>query len=424
MASFNVEINPKPNKHGFHTVFVRITVARKLKRFKTSVAIPLEHFNAKGKYGRWVRTINPRQAKLNHQIDEFIQQLKLRVEKIEEKGLPVLVEMNKPYINEGVTTVKMHLDSVLEEMKVEKAYIYYNGAKSMFSRFQNFVGDNTPLNVIDTDHIQRFKIHLISTKISNVTINNILKRIHAAFISAVRSNLIERDPFRAHDTLPELPSKKQRLNDEQIQKLEELELRTDKKINWPYHTRNMYLFSYYNAGIRVADLMQLRHGNITSDGRLEYEMSKTGHQKSIALNKKAKDILAIYSNPDAKPTDYLFPVLDNTAEYAKYLTYADKKKMGFHLRELLQTAISGKTSQINNNLKVLSAQIGLDKSITFHTARHSFADKARRSMKKSDKITMYDIKNALGHKSILTTERYMNSFDKESLDEAMSDIFE
>ena len=38
-------------------------------------------------------------------------------------------------------------------------------------------------------------------------------------------------------------------------------------------------------------------------------------------------------------------------------------------------------------------------------------------------ITIVDIMNTLGHKSISTTQIYLNTFDKEALDEAMEDIF-
>ncbi|WP_090331772.1 tyrosine-type recombinase/integrase [Dyadobacter koreensis] len=137
----------------------------------------------------------------------------------------------------------------------------------------------------------------------------------------------------------------------------------------------MYLFSYYNAGIRIKDLLQLRNLNIKS-GRLEYEMDKTGHIKSIPLNKKALKILAIYYDKEADPKHYFFPVLDNDTEFAEYITYQEKKKMSFELRKKLFNAISSHTAQVNNNLKIISDKIELESPITFHTSRHSFAEKA------------------------------------------------
>lgn len=405
-------------------IFIRVTQNRRSKRVKTDIKIPKEHFNPKAKYGRWVRTTNDKHATLNAKIEDLLDKLQIKLDYIKEKaGAIDITKINQPDLSGEAFTVKQHFDRMIEAMKVEKSYIYYKGTKSMLTRFQKFVGENTPLAEVHPDHVHRFKLHLINTKIKNVTINNIMKRIHNAFIPALRQNLIDKDPFRSHDTLTEKPEAKQRLTDEQIKKLEELDLNTDKEKNWQFHTRNMYLFSYYNAGIRVADLMQLRHGDIKPDGRLEYEMDKTGHNKSIKLNAAAQRILALYQNPRAKKTDYLFPVLDNKAPYASYITHSQKKSMSFELRQMLSNATSSKTSQINNNLKEISKKIKLETPITFHTSRHSFADKARRSMKTSNKITMYDIKNALGHKSIVTTEKYINSLDKESLDEAMDDIF-
>jgi site-specific recombinase XerD len=423
MPSYNTELSQRANKHGFYVVYIRITENRKMKRIATDVMIPKEHYNPKAKYGRWVRASNMEHAKLNRIIEESIEKIQRQVAIQVAGGGEVLKGKFDSNGEIGGITVKTHFENTLEAMKVEKSFIYYKGAKSMFTRFQEFVGEDTRLADITPDHVQRFKIHLIGTQIKNVTINNIMKRIHNTFIPAMRMNLIDKDPFRSHDTLTEVAESKQRLTDDQIEAMENLTINTDNPKNWLFHTRNMYLFSYYNAGIRVADLMQLRHNNVTADGRLEYEMDKTGHKKSIKLNKAAVAILAYYQNPLAKKTDYIFPVLDNEAPYAAYITYSQKKAMSFDMKEALSLATSSKTSQINNNLKTISKLIKLDKSITFHTARHSFADKARRSMKGSQKITLFDIKNALGHKSIVTTERYMNELDKESLDEAMDDIF-
>lgn len=42
-----------------------------------------------------------------------------------------------------------------------------------------------------------------------------------------------------------------------------------------WHCKNYFLFSYYCAGIRAADLIQLRWRNVTENGRLHYQMGKT-----------------------------------------------------------------------------------------------------------------------------------------------------
>ncbi|MDQ6481598.1 tyrosine-type recombinase/integrase [Dyadobacter sp. LHD-138] len=424
MVSYNIELSQRANKSGLWTIYIRATENRKLKRIKTQIQIAKDQFNPQAKWGRWIRSSNPKSVKYNADLEDLINSYKEKAEILKKDGQSVLQRLDSGPVDEQLISVKTYFNEVLENLKIEKSYIHYKSSKSMLTRFQVFVGEVLPLQSITPDHVHRFKISLIEKKLSNVTINNIMKKIHNALIPALRTELIDKDPFRAHDPLPEKAATKQRLNDEQIKKLEELELNTDRDKNWPFHTRNMYLFSYYNAGIRVADLIQLRWVNITSDGRLEYEMNKTGHKKSISLNKAALRILSLYKSVNIKKNDYIFPVLDNKAHYASFKTYEEKSKMNFDEKEELFKALTSKTSQINNNLKVLSDKIKLQKPITFHTSRHSFADKARRSMKKSEKITMYDIKNMLGHSSVVTTEKYMSSFDKDSLDEAMSNIFD
>jgi hypothetical protein len=65
MRTYNVELNHKPNKDGLFMIFARITENRKLRRIKTGILVPKEHFNPKARYGRWVRTANAKHTKYN-----------------------------------------------------------------------------------------------------------------------------------------------------------------------------------------------------------------------------------------------------------------------------------------------------------------------------------------------------------------------
>jgi integrase len=153
-------------------------------------------------------------------------------------------------------------------------------------------------------------------------------------------------------------------------------------------------------------------------------MDKTGRKKSIKMNKSALAILVKFKKPGAEPHHYIFPILSNTEPYCKFVTYHEKRTMPWEIRTKLHNHISANTSQINNNLADIFTLLELEKKISFNTGRHSFADKARRAMKTSNKITLLDIKNSLGHKKIDTTEKYINSLDYDSMDEAMDSIFD
>ena len=171
------------------------------------------------------------------------------------------------------------------------------------------------------------------------------------------------------------------------------------------------MFSYYCAGIRAADLIQLRWGNVTSSGRLHYQMGKNHKERDLFLVQPAIDILQFYKREDSKPSDYIFPLLSNEAEYASYITQADKDRMKPDLRPRMYQDVSSKNALINKYLKKIAEKAEIDKPLSMHISRHSFAHIAQNSGVESSAI-----KDILGHSNLATTEKYMGSFDNTRTD--------
>jgi integrase/recombinase XerD len=64
---------------------------------------------------------------------------------------------------------------------------------------------------------------------------------------------------------------------------------------------------------------------------------------------------------------------------------------------------------INNYMKKIGAEIGYDKPLTTYAARHSYATILKRSG-----APLGFISEALGHKSLQTTEAYLDCFEDET----------
>lgn len=250
---------------------------------------------------------------------------------------------------------------------------------------------------IDFNFLEAYEIHLQGEKYKINTIHNHFKTIRAIYYSAIKEGIItsDKNPFFIFKSKNDSNTKKEKLNVEEILKLETEPL---EKGSLMWHARNYFLFSFYCAGIRVSDLLQLKWENIINE-RVEYKMEKTGSIKSIALLPKAKIILAEYKGPDVKKTDFVFPMLDTRQDLSDPLT--------------LLNQISSKTVIINKYLKKLAEKVEIDKPITTHIARHSFSDIARKRG-----TNIYDISKMLGHSSIKITEAYLASIDLESQDES------
>ena len=211
-------------------------------------------------------------------------------------------------------------------------------------------------------------------------------------------------------------TEKEKLNKQEIESIKKLELQKDSRI---WHCRNYFLFSYYCAGIRISDLMQLRWNNISSDNRISYQMGKNHKTKDLKLPAQALEILQLYKKEDTKPTDYLFPILNNEEEWAKAMTQAEIDVLPPKMKEQMYNQISSKNAIINKELKKIAKLAVITKCITSHIARHSFTKIA-----KEEGVEPSILQKMLGHSREETTRHYMGELDNSEYDSTLEKIFD
>lgn len=88
------------------------------------------------------------------------------------------------------------------------------------------------------------------------------------------------------------------------------------------------------------------------------------------------------------------------------------------LRHKMYQDVSSKNALINKYLKKIAKQAEIEKPLSMHISRHSFAHIAQESGAESSAI-----KNILGHTNLATTERYMGSFNTSKTDETLRNVF-
>ena len=185
--------------------------------------------------------------------------------------------------------------------------------------------------------------------------------------------------------------------------LEELDLPIESQLN---HHRNLYIFSAYACGIRIADLLVMRWKNVSGD-RLHFQIRKNRDCLGIKMPPKALKILEFYREVTQRkncetlidPDAFIFPLLHVAPKET------DRTKM--------HNAISSATAYTNKDLKKLRVRAGLNKHISFHSARHSWAVRA---LQKGMRIEY--VSRLMGHASVKNTEIYAKILDSE-LDKAM-----
>ena len=147
-------------------------------------------------------------------------------------------------------------------------------------------------------------------------------------------------------------------------------------------------------------------------------MAKTKKDRSIFPHDKARDILQHYFVEGCKTTDYIFPLLDSNAPYAKAVTPEQKATLPPEMIIKLNDIVGAKNALLNKYLNKIGTQAGISKHISMHIARHSFAKIA-----KDNNIDNNHLKNLLGHSNIKITETYMGNFETQETDQVMANIF-
>lgn len=430
MATFRFELNGRPTKNKTYVVYLRVTVGGKRKLIKTMVELARpSDFNAKCKGENWVRG-GVRDAKvLNSQLADILAKAKETYKELDKEGEVTTVALAKEMNTEIVSP------SFMEFARERAQMIYDNGGWRNWRKYCGLINKldafrkkrrMADITVADmtVELLTRFDnfLHkwenerepgkLLHPNTIEVQFNILRTLVHRAIEVGIME--ASKDPFLVFK-YKGVKTIKEKLDDSEMERIINLELEEGSLI---WHCKNYFLFSYYCAGIRAADLIQLRWGNVTDSGRLHYQMGKNHKERDLLLVDQAVEILRHYHKDDAKATDYIFPLLSNEAEYAGYVTQADKDRMRPELRHKMYQDISSKNALINKYLKKIAEKAEIAKPLSMHISRHSFAHIAQEAGAESSAI-----KNILGHSNLATTERYMGSFDTSKTDETLRNVF-
>lgn len=430
MATFRFELDHKPTRNKTYNLYLMVTVGSKRTKKKTGIQLKrIDDFNPQCKGNNWIRANVPDAKALNEQLRQMLAQANDTYNDLGKEGeitsSHVLKAMDVEYVS----------PSFLAFARERAQMIYDNGGWRNWRKYCGLINKldafrkkrrmpDITVEDLSVDLLTRFDnfLHkwenerepgkLLHPNTIEVQFNILRTLVHRAIEVGIME--ASKDPFLVFK-YKGVKTIKEKLSEEEMSRIIALELDEGSLI---WHCKNYFLFSYYCAGIRAADLIQLRWRNITESGRLHYQMGKNHKDRDLMLVEQALEILSYYHTEDAKPDDYIFPLLDSNAEYAKYITQADKDRMKPDLRHLLYQQVSAKNALINKYLKKIAEKAEVTTNLTMHISRHAFAHIAQESGAESSAI-----KNILGHSNLATTERYMGNFDTSKTDSTLRSLF-
>lgn len=280
-------------------------------------------------------------------------------------------------------------------------YITFKGIIDKFSKFVN--NPNLLLSQIDEKIIKGYLNYMQGLNNTPGTMKNNFKILR--FVSEYgHKNKYDTKPDALHNfKLPTADnSPKKKLDEAELDLFAKVKLTPGTKIE---ETRDIFLLAVYLRGIRISDILQLKHTDIKK-GRLLYKSGKNGKHFDIKLIDQALDIVARYKQDNG----YIFSFF-KWKQNTSISQDENEVTRAIHLKSI--------TAHINNNLKEIAEKAGINKNISTHIARHTFAKMALDKIKNTN-ISM----DLLGHSSLKVHEAYVRSITQsDRLDDAADDIF-
>ena len=351
------------NKKGMALVQVEAYLNRKKKYFSTKVYLSPDQWDFKK---RMVKN-HPNADAINHMLYEFMAEIEKKELGLWQQGKQISLDSLKNSMesqDDGTSfiaffrneiaksslkesTKRNHL-STLELLRGYKKDVSFSDLTFEFiSSFDHY------LQII-AKHIKHLKRHI------NVAINKEYMEI-------------QKYAFRKYK-IKSIENSHTHLSPEELGKIESLEL--DGRFMKLEKTKDAFLFCCY-AGLRYSDFTNLSPENIVKMHQETWLI-----YKSVKTNTEVR--LPLYLLFEGKGIEVLNKYQDNLADF-------------FKLRD---------NSNVNKELLIIAKLSGLNKRISFHTARHTNA-----TLLIYSGVNITTVQKLLGHKSVKTTQVYTNIMD-------------
>jgi site-specific recombinase XerD len=374
----------KINSKGQMPIYLRITVDGKRFEISTNKYIEKAKWSTETKKikgnSEEARSVNEYLNLLSSKVFETQKQLILENKEITFETLRNRIT-NKDENNKTIIGVfKLHNERMEKLVGIEYSYNTLKNFKTTLSHFEKYMIStynisDIPVHKIDLAFINAFDFYLrANLQCNNNTTVKYVKSVGKIINICLENGWINKDP---------LANYKARLKEVKRDYLTELEISTilNKKFSIPRLelVRDIFIFSCF-TGLAYIDVKQLikEHISIGIDGNkwIYKNRQKTDTSSRIPLLPIAEMIIEKYAdNPVCLNENRILPILSN-------------QKMNAYLKEIADVC-------------------GIQKELTFHIARHTFAT----TVTLSNGVPIETVSKMLGHTNIKTTQHYAKILD-------------
>jgi integrase len=267
----------------------------------------------------------------------------------------------------------MYMETLAEKRKDSKGN--YGNWDSTVKHLKKFCPKDIQFNQVNKKFVEDFKEYLLKKAVTktgaNISINtkySYFNKFRATLKQAVKDGIIKTNPAELIDGLPQGEPVREFLTLDEVKALAKTECRN------PLMKR-IFLFGCL-TGLRFSDIQKLKWSELQHSEELgnyiRFIQKKTKGSETLPISEEAYSLLGDRGNPN----ENVFP----------NLIYSDSR---------------------NKDLYVWLLKAGIEKHITFHSSRHTYA-----TLQLTFGTDIFTVSKLLGHRHLKTTQIYANVIDE------------
>lgn len=375
----------KVNNLGVCPIYTRVTVNTKRFEFSTNKSINPDKWSSEGSK---VKGTSEEARTINSHLDYLKNQILQAEKKLIKKDISVSSENLKNELF-GLTETKRMLVPIFQDHNnkikelVGKEYApgtleRYTTSLKHTIEFMQWKYNISDIDITKIDHafITDYEFWLRSVRnCANNTAVKYLKNFNKIIKLCLANDWLDKNPFANYKSKVK-EVERVYLTEEEIQSIIEKDFKTERLSL----VRDIFLFSCF-TGLAYIDVKNLTksHINYGIDGEkwIFTHRQKTESASKIPILPVTQMIIDKYENhPQCHNEDKLLPILSN-------------QKMNAYLKEI-------------------AAICEIEKELTFHIARHTFAT----TVTLTNGVPIESVSKMLGHKNLRTTQHYAKVLDR------------
>lgn len=375
-----VQMPNKANKKNEHPIYIRLTKGSIVKYLSTGYYLPLEQWDP---IKEKVKPPYKNSVQLNFTLSKKV--LEIQKEYLDNEQfaqLPLdafLSALKGTNPNSFTSAANKYVGSFYERERISN----YRRLSSIVKKIHIYLNKSNIQFTDLTTEVLRNYISYLRNDCGNKqnTIHGNLKVIKKIYKDAIADGLVDAkyDPFVRLKVQTEKTSREY-LEESEIEAINALEYPKD---SFTQRVRDLFIFACYGGGIRISDILQLKRSSFNGT-HITLVTQKTKNKQSILMPEKAKKIIL---DQLKHKNVYLFGFLPD--DFDKLSSEAKHDLLG------------SKAAQINATLKEIQKDAKLEKNLTFHVSRHTWATMALRKG-----IRVEYVSKILGHADLKTTMIY------------------